>query len=100
MMSEESHVSPFVKNALRFVLLPAMLPLLFTVVASMPVGVLGCRNRGLLAVSTALTSVILGLTMSIIGVRRKVQGKADHRWFALSTLILAVPAVYILLILR
>ena len=82
----------------RHILLPAIAPLLFLVVATMPVDVLGCRNRGLLAVAVAFLSVLAGLISAVAGVRRKMNGDSSANWWATSALILAVPALLLVLL--
>ena len=81
----------------RHILLPAFAPVLFLVVATTPVDVLGCRNRGVLAVAVALLSVIAGLGSAVAGVRGRMKGDPAANWWATSALILAVPAVLLIL---
>ena len=81
----------------RHVLLPAFAPVLFLVVATTPVDVLGCLTRGLLAVAIALLSVLAGLGAAIVGARGRMKGSPDANWWAASAVILAVPAVLLLL---
>jgi len=81
----------------RHILLPAFAPALFLVVATTPVDVLGCRNRGLLAIAIAFLSVLAGLVAALAGVRGRMQGDPDANWRATSALILAVPAVLLIL---
>jgi len=81
----------------RHILLPAFAPVLFLVVATMPVDVLCCRTRGLLAIAVALLSVIAGLGSAVAGVRGRMKGDPAANWWATSALILAVPAVLLIL---
>jgi uncharacterized membrane protein YjfL (UPF0719 family) len=81
----------------RHILLPAFAPVLFLVVATTPVDVLGCVNRGLLAVAIAFLSVLAGLASAFIGARGKRRGNPDANWWATSALILAMPAVLLTL---
>ena len=82
----------------RHILLPAIAPLFFLVVATMPVDVLGCRNRGLLAVAVAFLSVLAGLISAVAGVRGRMRGDSSANWWATSALILAVPALLLILL--
>jgi len=82
---------------LRHILLPALAPILFLVIATTPVDVLGCRNRGLLAIAIVLLSVIAGLGLAVAGVRGRMRGDPAANWWATSALILAVPAVLLIL---
>ena len=81
----------------RHILLPAIAPVLFLVVATTPVDVLRCRNRGLLAIAIAFLSVIAGLGSAVAGVRGRMKGDPADNWWATSALILAVPAVLLIL---
>jgi hypothetical protein len=82
----------------RHVLLPAFAPVLFLVVATTPVDVLGCLTRGLLAVAIAFLSILAGLGSAIAGVRGKMRGDPDANWWATSALVLAIPAVLLILL--
>ena len=81
----------------RHILLPSFAPVLFLVVATTPVDVLGCRNRGLLAIAIAFLSILAGLGSAVAGVRGRMQGEPAANWRATSALVLAVPAVLLIL---
>jgi hypothetical protein len=81
----------------RHILLPAFAPILFLAIATTPVDVLGCRNRGLLAVAIAVISVLAGLGSAVAGVRGRMRGEPDANWWATSALVLAIPAVLLIL---
>jgi hypothetical protein len=81
----------------RHILLPAFAPVLFLAIATTPVDVLGCRNRGLLAVAIALISVLAGLGSAVAGVRGRMRGEPDANWWATTALVLAIPAVLLIL---
>ena len=81
----------------RHILLPAFAPVLFLVIATTPVDVLGCRNRGLLAIAVAFLSVLAGLGSAVAGVRGRMKGDPAANWWATSALVLAVPAVLLIL---
>jgi hypothetical protein len=81
----------------RHILLPAFSPVLFLVIATMPVDVLGCRNRGLLAIAVAFLSVFAGLGSAVAGVRGRMKGDPAANWWATSSLVLAIPAVLLIL---
>ena len=80
-------------------LLPALAPLLFFAVALSPVEWLGCRNRGLIAFVIALTAGLLGVAAATLALRSRLRGNpAGGPWWALTALILALPAVGVLLL--
>jgi hypothetical protein len=67
-------------NFLHHVIIPSLLPIAFFAVAffavaATPVEVLGCRNRGLLALLIAFVSVLAGLAAAV----RAVQGRGGAR---------------------
>jgi hypothetical protein len=79
------------------ILLPAIVPALFFAVAATPVDVLGCRIRGLLAGLIALVGALAALGAAIMGLKGRPHGDPhSHRWVA-SALILAIPAVVIVI---
>ncbi len=82
----------------RHVILPSIAPILFFAVAAKPVQVLGCRTRGLLAMAIALISVLAGLAAAIRAIKGILQGDSQTRWWIVSALILAIPAVGVLIL--
>lgn len=80
------------------IILPAIIPALFFAVVATPVEVLGCRNRGLLAVSVALVGVLAALGAAIMGVKGRLRGDPHSYWWIASALILAIPAVAMVII--
>ncbi len=84
------------KPVYKYVLLPAILTLVFFAVAAMPVEILGCRNRGLLAFSIALAGLLVGLGVAGAGLWARMRRKPYPRLMAATIIILAIPAVYII----
>ncbi len=82
----------------RHIILPFLAPLLFFAVAATPVHVPGCRTRGLLAFAIALVSVLAGLGAAIMAIKGRVQGDSQSQWWVGSALILAIPAVSLLIL--
>jgi hypothetical protein len=81
---------------IKFLCLPAVASIFFFAVAFMPVEVLGCRNRGLLAVSIALAGAMGSLGAAIMGLRGRIRRDPNSPWWVASALLLAVPAVAVL----
>jgi hypothetical protein len=68
---------------LRHIALPAITPILFCEVAAMPVDVLVCNTRGLLAVIIAFASVLGGLASAIMALKgRLLTGGSEARWYS------------------
>jgi len=82
----------------RHLILPALAPLLFFGVALSPVSWLGCRNRGLLAVLIALLAALLGVAAAGRALYGRLKGETETAWWALTALLLALPAIGVLLL--
>lgn len=80
------------------ILLSAIMPLAFFIIAMIPVQVIGCRNRGILALLIALSSGIAAVVTSIIGLRERMRGKPDASRWIVSTLILTIPVVALIIL--
>ncbi len=84
------------KKIIKHITIPLVLPGIFFIVASVPVELLGCRNRGLIAAVLALAGGILGVVAAVKAIIDRVRG--DTVWGIISALILAIPAIFIVLI--
>jgi uncharacterized membrane protein YjfL (UPF0719 family) len=82
----------------RHVLIPAVVPIVFLAVWATPVEVMGCFNRGLTAAIVALIGGLAGLGAAIMGVMGRVRRDPKSFWWVASALILAIPAVVIVII--
>lgn len=86
------------KRIAYHVILPAVMPVLFLVVALTPVEVLGCFLRGLIALLISLVSGLAALVTVIVGLKGRVrQGKNSIGW-VLSTLILVIPVIALIIL--
>jgi hypothetical protein len=89
------------KRIAYHVIIPAIMPVLFFVVASTPVEVLGCLVRGLIALLISFISGLAALGAAIIGANGGAKGGAKGRvrhdrnriWWVVSTLILVIPVI-------
>ena len=79
-------------------LLPALLPVLFFVVAFTPVEVLGCRNRGLLALLIAGVSGAGALGAAVAGAKGRARRDPTAVWWTIRTLILTIPVVALIVL--
>jgi hypothetical protein len=84
-----------VKQASKHILIPLSSTALFFVVALTPVEVIGCRNRGLIAAFIAISAGITRIVASIIAIKERVRGHKDSFLWIASSLIFAIPALYI-----
>jgi hypothetical protein len=91
-----------VKRIANHIIIPAMMTVLFFVVALTPVEVLGCFFRGLIALVISLVSGLAALAAAIVGARREAKGRArddkNSIWWAMSSVILMIPVVAMLIL--
>ncbi len=80
------------------IIIPAIVPVLFFINAALPVEVLGCRTRGLVAVILALASAVAALVTTLIGAKLRVQGNKKYTWWLLTTAILVVSPIALLIL--
>jgi hypothetical protein len=82
----------------RHIILPALAPAAFLLVALTPVDVLGCFTRGVMALAIAMVSVIVGLILAVKGQLGRWRGSPDAHLWVLSALILAIPPAALLVL--
>lgn len=85
------------KKIAKHVIIPAIVPAIFFAVASLPVELLGCRNRPLIATLVAITAGILGIVAALRALMAKVRGDTNSFLWMASALILAIPAIFVVL---
>ena len=86
------------KRIANHIIIPAMMTVLFFVVALTPVEVLGCLVRGLIALLIALISGLAALVAVIIGLKGRVRHDKNSIWWVLSTLILVIPVIAMIIL--
>jgi len=86
------------KRIAYHVIIPAIMPGLFFVVASTPVEVLGCFFRGLIALLIALISGLAALVAAAIGAKGRVRHDKNSIWWVMSTLILVIPVIAMIIL--
>jgi hypothetical protein len=79
----------------KHIMIPANVTVIFFVIAAMPAEVFGCRNLGLIAASIAVGAGLLGIVAAVRAIICKLRGDATSSLWMVSALILAVPAVFI-----
>lgn len=80
----------------RHILLPLFVPAIFFLVGLSPVHLLGCRNRGLLALAIALLSVSAGLYAAIRAGNLRRRNDPHGQWWLATALILAIAPIALL----
>ncbi len=86
------------KRIANHMILPAMMLVLFFIVASTPVEVLGCAVRGLIALLIALISGLAALVAAVIGLKGRMRHDRDSIWWVISTLILTIPVIAMIIL--
>ncbi len=81
------------KRGIYHLTLAAVMPVLFLIIASTPVEVLGCAVRGLIATLIALISGLAAVGTAIIGLKGRVRQDPNAIWWVISTLILVIPVI-------
>lgn len=89
----EPPVAERLKRLARHVAFPALLPAVFFAVAFSPVAVLGCRDRGLLALLIALASGCWAMRAAFAAAKERARGDSDAFWWVISSIVLTVPVV-------
>ena len=84
----------------KHVTVPLIALSVFFFVASLPVEILGCRDRALTVSVIAIAAGLLGIASAVRGVTGKARGEAGSFLWMASALILAIPAIFIVLIAR
>lgn len=76
--------------------IPVIAPIAIVVLYLTPVSLVGCVNRGLMALAVVFISLIAGIVTGVLGVRARVKGNSDSGWWIASTCVLATPAILVL----
>lgn len=81
---------------LRHVALPALAPLTLLALYFTPLAVIGCVERGLLALTVSASAAVAAFGCAAMAFRARARG--DHRssWWMLSTAILALSLALLL----
>ncbi len=85
------------KKIIKYIMIPAMASIIFFAVAALPVELLGCYNRGLIAAIVALAAGVMGIVAAVKAVKGKIRGEANSSLWITSALIFAIPAIFIVL---
>ncbi|TLM61816.1 MAG: hypothetical protein FDZ69_13340 [Deltaproteobacteria bacterium] len=83
---------------LRHIVLPCCVPAAFFLVALSPIHLLGCRNRGLLALAIAFASVLAGLYTAVRAGNLRRRNDPAAQWWLATTLILVIAPIALLIL--
>lgn len=74
----------------RHVALPAVAPLALVVLYSTPLTVVGCAQRGLLALAVTSVATVAAFGCVVMAFRTRARGEDRSSWWMFSTAILAL----------
>jgi len=90
--------APCMRKITKHIIIPLIVATIFFIVALLPVELLGCRNRGLIAALLAIAAGILGIVAAVKALIGRARGDSNSFLWMASALILAIPASFIVLI--
>ena len=79
------------------ILIPAIMPISFLVIAATHVEVLGFRNRGLIALMIALISGLASLGAAIMTIRGRMRNDSNTISWIITSLILVIPVIALII---
>jgi hypothetical protein len=85
------------RRTINHIIIPALLPVAFLVTASTPVEVLGCFNRGLIALLISLSSGLAGVWTAFKGARARMRADSSAQYWVASSLILVIPVILLII---
>ncbi len=80
----------------RHVLIPAIAPILIVILYFTPVTLIGCYNRGLIAVIIVAISFIAAFVAAVFGLRDRLKGDPEYIRWIVTAVILAIPALLVI----
>ncbi len=86
------------KRIIYHILIPAIMPVVFFRIATLPVEVWGCRTRGLIALLLAVVSGLAAIGAAVMGLRGRMRGDKNAFWWVASSIILVIPVVALLIL--
>jgi hypothetical protein len=86
------------KRTIYHLIIPLIVAIAFFIIAGTPVEVLGCRTRGLLALSIALMSGLAAFGAAIMGTKGRMRGDTFAIWWVASSIILTIPVIALIIL--
>lgn len=80
----------------RHVLFPMIAPIAIVALYLTPVSLVGCVNRGLMALAVVFISLAAGIVTGVLGLKARARGDTASGWWIASTCVLATPAILVL----
>lgn len=80
---------------IKHILLPAVAPILIVGLYFTPIALVGCVNRGLMAVAVVLISAVAAFVAVGMAFRLRLKNDPSSIWWVISSLILTLPLALI-----
>ena len=81
------------KHIVYHIMIPAIMPVVFFIIATTPVEVLGCRTRGIIALLIALISGLAAIGTANMGTKVMMRGEKYTLWWVATSIILVIPLI-------
>jgi len=81
---------------LRHLVLPALAPIAIVGLYFTPVSLIGCANRGLLALAVAAVATVAAVVCVTFAFRTRGRSDRADLWWAVSALVLTLPLALLL----
>jgi hypothetical protein len=85
------------KKIIKHVFIPLTITFIFFATVLLPVELVGCRNRGLIAAVVAIAGGIIGIAAAVKALKGRIRGDSNSSLWMTSAIIFAIPAIYIVL---
>ncbi len=86
------------KQMIYHIMIPALMPVAFLMIAATPVEVFGCRTRGWIALLMALISGLAALGTAAMGAKGRMRNDPHSPWWVASSIILVIPGIALLIL--
>ncbi len=84
-------------KVIRHITIPAAVSALFFIAGALPLELIGCRNRGIVAAVVAIAAGGLGIAAAVRAITGRIRGDANSFLWMVSAFLLAIPALFIVL---
>ncbi len=81
--------------AIKHIVLPALAPAAMVGLYFTPVSLVGCANRGLMALGVVMASLLVAIAVAVRGVTARARGERSTVWPLIAVGILILPALLV-----
>jgi len=83
-------------RVVKHIVVPGIAPVAVIALYFTPVSLIGCANRGLLALAVVAISLLAGIVIGLLGLRARRNDPQSRWWWIGSMCILMLPALLVL----